>query len=59
VRRRRSPWVPVVTAAVVIGAGFGVALAEAFRLPKGSVWLVVGGAVLALVLVRVLERRRP
>lgn len=45
--------------AVVIAAGFGVALVEAYRLPKGSIWFVVGGAVLLVLLIRVLGARKP
>jgi hypothetical protein len=58
VRRRRSSWSPVVAGGVVVAAGFGVALVEAYRLPKGSIWLVVGAAVLLLVVIRVLGARR-
>ena len=43
---------------MVIAAGFGVALVEAYRLPKGSVWFVVGAAALVLSLIRVLGGRR-
>jgi hypothetical protein len=43
---------------VVIAAGFGVALVEAYRWPKGTIWLVVGAAVLLLVLIHGLGRRR-
>lgn len=42
---------------VVIAAGFGVALVEAYRLPKGSIWIVVAVAVLLVVLIRALGRR--
>lgn len=45
--------------AVVIAAGFGVALVEAYRLPKGSIWFVVGGAVLLILLIRALGARKP
>jgi len=44
---------------VVIAAGFGVALVEAYRLPKGSIWFVVGAAVLLVLLIRVLGTRKP
>jgi hypothetical protein len=44
---------------VVIAAGFGVALVEAYRFPKGSIWFVVGGAVLLILLIRVLGARKP
>jgi len=55
---RRGRWAPLVAGGVVIAAGFGVALAEVYRLPKGSIWLVVGAAALLLVLIRLLGGRR-
>jgi hypothetical protein len=57
-RRRRSHLGLVVNGAVVIAAGFGVALVEAYRLPKGSLWFVVGAAVLIIVTVRFMTRPR-
>jgi hypothetical protein len=57
VRRRR--WPSLVAGGVVIAAGFGIALVEAYRLPKGTIWLVVGAAVLVVVLLRVLGGRQP
>ena len=56
--RRRSRWSPIVAGGVVIVAGFGVALVEAYRLPKGSIGLVVGAAVLLVFLIRLLGTRR-
>jgi hypothetical protein len=44
---------------VVIAAGFGVALVEAYRFPKGSIWFVAGGAVLLVLLIRLLGARKP
>jgi hypothetical protein len=58
-RRRRSPWAPVVAGSVVIAAGFGVALVEMYRLPKGSIWFVAAAAVLLVLLVRWLGARKP
>jgi hypothetical protein len=55
---RRPRWPSIVAGGVVIAAGFGVALVEAYRLPKGSIWIVVGVAVLLVVLTRVLGGRR-
>jgi hypothetical protein len=55
-RGRRGSFV---AAAVVIAAGFGVALVEAYRLPKGSIWFVVGAAVLLVLLIRWLGARKP
>jgi hypothetical protein len=57
-KRRRSSWSPVLAGGVVIAAGFGVALVEAYQLPKGSTWFVVGAAVLLLVVIRVVGARR-
>lgn len=50
--RRRSHWGTVLAGAVVIVAGFGVAVVEALRLPKGSIWLVVAAALLLLIAIR-------
>jgi hypothetical protein len=51
-KRRRPGWAPILAGGVVVAAGFGVALVEAYRLPKGSIWLVVGAAVLLVLLIR-------
>ena len=58
-KRRRSTWAPLLAGGVVIAAGFGVALVEVARLPKGSIWLVVGVAALLVLLIRVLGGRKP
>jgi hypothetical protein len=58
VKRRRSRWSPVLAGGVVIAAGFGVALVEAYRLPKGSIWFVVGAAVLLVLVIRFLGAPR-
>jgi hypothetical protein len=57
-KRRRSGWAPILSGGVVIAAGFGVALVEAYRFPKGSIWFVVGAAVLLVLLIRVLDARK-
>lgn len=59
VRRRRSSWAPILSGAVVIAAGFGVALVEALHWPKGSLWIVVGAAALLVVAIRLVDSRRP
>jgi hypothetical protein len=53
-RGRRGRWAPILAGGVVIAAGLGVALVEVYRMPKGSIWFVVGAAVLLLVLIRLL-----
>jgi hypothetical protein len=58
-RGRRGQWGSFLAAAVVIAAGFGVALVEAYRLPKGSIWFVVGAAVLLILLIRWFGARKP
>jgi hypothetical protein len=58
-RRRRSSWAPLAGGVVVIAAGFGVALVEIYRLPRGSIWLVVAAAVLLVLLIRRLGARKP
>ena len=40
-RRRRSQTGLVLAGGVVIAAGVAIGLVELFRLPKGSVWVVV------------------
>jgi hypothetical protein len=55
--RGRRRWAPFLAGGVVIAAGFGVALVEVYRLPKGSIWIVVGVAVLLVVLIRLLGGR--
>ena len=57
-RRRRSTLAPVLSAAVVILGGFGIAMVEAWRLPKASIWIVVAGAVILIAAIRVLSRSR-
>jgi hypothetical protein len=57
VKRGRSSWEPILAGGVVIAAGFGVALVEIYRWPKGSLWFVVGAAVLLVLVIRMLGRR--
>ena len=56
-KRRRSQWRLVVGGGVVIAAAFAVALVERYRMPKGSVWIVVGAAALLVFLIRVVGRK--
>lgn len=55
---RRSQTGPVLAGAVIVLAGFGVGLVEVLRLPKGSIWIVVGVAVGLVALIRAVTRRR-
>jgi hypothetical protein len=55
---RRRGWAPFLAGGVVIAAGFGVALVEVYRLPKGSIWVVVAAAVLVVVLIRLFGGRK-
>lgn len=57
--RRRSQAGLVLAAAVIVLAGFGIALVEMFRLPKASIWGVVGAAVLLVTIIRVVSTRKP
>jgi hypothetical protein len=41
-----------VAGAVVIAAGFGVAVVEVLKFPKGSIWVVVAAALLLVLLIR-------
>ena len=54
--RSRSHWGAIVAGAVVIAAGFGVAVVEALRLPTGSIWVVVVAALLLVLLIRRVTR---
>lgn len=54
--RRRSHWGTVVAGAVVIVAGIGVAVVEALKLPKGSLWIVVAAALVLILLIRRVTR---
>jgi hypothetical protein len=58
-RRRRPQWAPLAAGGIVVAAGFGVALVEAFHFPKGSIWVVVGAAALLVLLLRVVGARKP
>ena len=55
-RRGRAGWAPILAGGVVVAAGLAVALVEVYRWPKGSIWLVVGAAVLLVLLIRRLGR---
>lgn len=55
-RRRRSQRGLVLAGAVVIAAGFGIAIVEALQLPKGAIWAVVGAAVLLVIVIRSITR---
>lgn len=56
--RRRSQAGLILAGAVVIAAGFGIALVEAWHFPKGSVWVVAAAAVLLVAAIRALTRPR-
>lgn len=55
-RRRRSHWPLALGGAVVIAAAVAIGLVERYGFPKGSVWVVVGVAVLLILLIRVVGR---
>lgn len=54
--RRRSHWGTVVAGGVVIVGAIGVAVVEALKLPKGSIWIVVAAALGLVVLIRRVTR---
>jgi hypothetical protein len=56
---RRSAIPSVIGGLIVIVAGVGVGVVEALRWPRGSIWFVVGGAVVTLLALRLLTRERP
>ncbi len=53
---KRSRTGTVLSAAVVIAAGFTVAVVEMLRLPNGTIWLVVAAAVAILAVNRAATR---
>lgn len=50
--RRRSEWGTIVAGGVVIAAGVGVAVVEALKFPRGSIWVVVAAALVLVLLIR-------
>jgi hypothetical protein len=48
----------VLAGAVVIAAGFAIAIVEALHLPKGSIWFVVAAAVVLVGAIRFFTRPR-
>jgi hypothetical protein len=55
--RRRSHRGLVLAAVVIVMAGFAVAIVEALRLPKGSIWIVVAVAAVLVGIIRTLTSR--
>jgi hypothetical protein len=55
---RRSQTGLALAAAVIVLAGFAIALVEVYRFPKGSVWGVVAIAVVLVALIRLATRSR-
>jgi hypothetical protein len=56
--RQRSQTGLVLAGAVIVLAGFGIALVEMYRWPKWSIWAVIGAAVLVVAIIRVVSTRR-
>lgn len=56
--RRRSHAGLVLSGIVVVAAGFAVGAVELLRLPKGSIWVVVGLAAAIVGVIRALTRNR-
>ena len=57
-RPRRSHVALALSGAVVILAGFGIAIVEALKFPKASIWVLVGLTIAIVALIRWLDRRR-
>jgi predicted benzoate:H+ symporter BenE len=57
--RRPSQAGLVLAAAIIVMAGFGIAIVEMYRWPKASIWGVVGVAVLLVAVIRSVSRRKP
>jgi len=53
---KRSRAGTILSAGVVIAAGFGVAVVEMLRLPKGTIWVVVAAAAAVLAAIRAATR---
>jgi hypothetical protein len=53
---KRSRAGTILAAAVLIAAGFAVAIVEMLRLPKGTIWIVVAVAVMTLGIIRTATR---
>ena len=53
---RRARWATIAAGAILIAAGFAIALVELLRFPKGSVWVVVAVAGVLLFAVRAVGR---
>ena len=53
---KRSRTGTILAAAVLIAAGFTVAIVELLRLPKGTIWIGVAVAVGALAVIRAATR---
>lgn len=56
-KRRRSQTGLVLAGAVVIAAGVAIGLAELFRYPKYSVWVIVAATVALVVTIMKLTGR--
>jgi hypothetical protein len=41
---------------VIVAGAVGVAVVEWLRFPKGTIWLVIGGTVVVVALIRALTR---
>jgi len=46
----------VLSASVIVAAGFAVAVVEMLHLPKGTIWIVVAAAVAILAAIRAATR---
>ena len=57
--RRPSQVGLVLAAAVIILAGFAIALVEMYRWPKAAIWGVVGVTVLLVAVIRTVSTRKP
>jgi hypothetical protein len=57
-RHRRSHVGLALAGAVVIAAGFAIAIVEALHYPKGSIWFVVAATFVVVGLIRFFTRAR-
>ena len=56
--RRRSHRGLVLAAVVIVATGFAIAIVEAMRWPKGSIWVVVACAAVIVAAIRASTARR-
>ena len=57
-RRHRANVGLILSGVVVMAAGFGIAIVEALKLPKFSIWVVVVTTIVLVAAIRTFTRSR-